>query len=142
MRGIEGISEELNKIADPLLATDLMKVLNAALDITADEYSPDPDIRDVIEFYQADPRPSPALAEELSQKSRECDEMYILLEEEGQIEKSEANFCKMCILNGLHSLFAAASLTPRIVDHIIYDLGHGAPDIDFFAERMIERLKA
>jgi len=140
MRGIRGISEELDKIADPLLSTDLVRVLNAAIQITGDDYSRDWDISRAVASYTANPHADPALADEVARKSRECDEAYIVLEEQGRMEESAANYRKMFVLNGLHSLFAAPSLTPVIVDDIIYDLGHGAHSMELFAERMIQKL--
>lgn len=141
MRGIRGISEELDRILEPLSSRDLKHVVDVALDLTLDEYGRDPGIPSAIESYRADPVAARALADDLSRLSAVCDSVYIELEDSGKMAESDASFRKMCTLNGLSMLMASPHITPDVVDRLIYDLGHGAADTDLFAKRMIERLR-
>jgi hypothetical protein len=77
------------------------------------------------------------LADALSLEAQRSDENYILAEEAGQAEESQQWFRRMCTLNGLSHLFSTSQLNLRTVDDIIYDLGHGAPDIDAFGEQLL-----
>lgn len=141
MRGIAGISEELDRLLEPLSSKNLAHIVDVALDITLIEYGHDPDIRGAIEAYRADPVAARALAGSLSELSEKCDAEYMDAEDLGRVEQSDSSFRKMCTLNGLTLLLSSPSLTPEVVDDFIYDLGHGAPDIDRFAARMIEKFR-
>jgi hypothetical protein len=144
MRGINGLSADLDRIAEPLLRRNPEAVLDIALRITRDSYSHDADITPPIEAYRSRHAHLHVeqLSSELARKADECDEAYGRLEEEGNLVQSRASFKKMCILNGLSRLFATSSITPEIVDDIVYDLGHGSPDIDGFVEIMTEAVKS
>jgi len=63
------------------------------------------------------------------------------LDYEGKTDEATADFKKMCVLDGLSRLLTASSVDAHVVDDLVYDLGHGAPNTDLFAGRMIERLQ-
>jgi hypothetical protein len=142
MTGIRGISEELEQVVYQLGLDGLVRVVDAALDITDQEYSNDSDIMDAIEQYRNDPHAARALVADLEELSRKCDEQYQRLEDDGRSQEAMVYFQKMCILNGLSGLLGAPSVTPVEVDRFVYSTGHGFPDIDLFAERMVERLRS
>jgi len=141
MRGIQGISEELDRLLEPLNSRDLERIVEVSLGITLEEYRRDPDIRGAIEAYRADPVAARALADDLARLAERCDDEYAEAGDLGEKEKADSSFDQMCVFNGLTLLLSAPSLTPKVVDRLIYDLGHGAADTDLFAERMIQKLQ-
>lgn len=141
MQGIRGISRELEQVVNRLPFQDWGRVVDAALDLTLDEFGHDVDIRGAVKAYRADPAAARLLADSLTRLSEFCDDFYIKYEDLEMLEESKDRYTKMTLLNGLAPLLAARSLTPEIVDDLVYYVGAAAADTGLFAERMIEKLR-
>lgn len=138
---IHGLSEELAKIVEALRRDERPRIVDAALEIIADDFTGDADIAQAIAAYRTDRQAARLLSSKLALKANLCDSAYMRLEEAGQKEASAAEFRKMCILTGLSRLLEPSS-NPKIADELIYEFAAGSPDFDSFVSRMIAKLKA
>ena len=137
---IHGLSEELAKIVEALRPDERARLVDAALEIIADDFTGDADIAQAIAAYRTDRQAARVLSSKLVLKANLCDSAYMRLEEAGQKEASAAKFRKMCILTGLSRLLEP-STNPKVADELIYEFAAGSPDVDSFASRMIAKLK-
>src|SRR6266436_5589980 len=131
MRGIRGISKELDTLIESLPSSQLHAVLELAFALARDDFPDDPVIAgDVERFCLGGQLLDQEFARELAQKSKEADERYTSLEEAGYDRATyEVDCCKARVLYALSLVFGTNEITLALVDKVIYELGHGAKNI-------------
>lgn len=140
--GIEGLSNELARLVERLPLKDLPRVVDAALDIAADDFAGDADIEYAIAAFRSGCQASRALASELKIKARLCDSAYFRLEEAGRKVEADINYRKTWVLEGLFVSLESPSSHPVVVDLLVSGLAVGTADLDSWIRRMIEKLSA
>lgn len=140
MRGIRSISEELSAFVDAMPAADLPQVILFALPLVRKVHHTNALIVRAVDQYLASPGPDMKFAQLLAKESARTDRQYIQADERGLRDKADQLFDEMGTLHGLSTLYQAEELSLAVVDDIIYDLGHGANDIDAFGDVLLELL--
>ena len=141
-RGIQGLSEELARLVERLPPEELPRVVEAALDIAADDFAGDADIEQGIAAYRSGCQASRALASKLKLKARLCDSAYFRLEEAARKGEADINYRKTWVLEGLFVSLESPSCHPAVVDNLVSGLSAGTADLDSWVRRMIEKLSA
>lgn len=86
--------------------------------------------------------PDETLSHELGHMSNEADERYFHLEDSGA-DKSiyMREFCRARVLYALSLAFAARAIDSIVLDDVVYELGHGATNIDQFVANLEQSLR-
>ena len=132
MRGIKGLSETLNLLVETLPTDQLRSVAKHAFELASEDFPDDSVIKDAVrQFTAGNGVLNEPLSLELARQSQEADDRYFQLEDSGADKATYMReFCRARVLYALSLVFAAREINSTILDDVVYELGHGAANID------------